>query len=195
MIASGAMRRTIFVLSQRILVLSAFSALMLIDASTLAMAQAAGEGGNSLGFDMAPETSQRVVEDAVKQIPTPMAPGPVKPTWESLEGELQVPDWFRGREVRHLHALWDLLCAGAWQRVVREVPVCGRRRQCLEGARRQRYGAWGSIAVPTARAPGTRNTLVRPTNSATRTSFRCSRRSISMPMRGQRCSRRRARDT
>jgi hypothetical protein len=37
-------------------------------------AQCAGEGGNSLGFDMAPETSQRVVEDAVKQIPTPMAP-------------------------------------------------------------------------------------------------------------------------
>ena len=83
-------------LSQRILVLSAFSALMLIDASTLAMAQAAGEGGNSLGFDMAPETSQRVVEKAVQQIPIPMAPGAVKPTWESLEENYSVPDWFRG---------------------------------------------------------------------------------------------------
>jgi hypothetical protein len=48
--------------------------------STRATAQCAGVGGNSLGFDMAPETSQRVVADAVKQIPTAMAPGPVKPT-------------------------------------------------------------------------------------------------------------------
>jgi alpha-L-fucosidase len=61
-----------------------------------AMAQCAGEGGNSLGFDMAPETSQRVVEEAVKQIPTPMAPGPVKPTWKSLQENYKIPDWFRG---------------------------------------------------------------------------------------------------
>lgn len=59
-------------------------------------AQCAGEGGNSLGFDMAPETSQRIVEAAVKQIPTPMAPGPVKPTWESLTENYQIPDWFKG---------------------------------------------------------------------------------------------------
>jgi alpha-L-fucosidase len=59
-------------------------------------AQAAGEGGNSFGFDMAPETSQRVVEQAVKQIPTPMAPGPVKPTWESLRENYKVPSWFVG---------------------------------------------------------------------------------------------------
>lgn len=58
--------------------------------------QCSGEGGNSLGFDMAPETSQRVVEDAVKQIPTPMAPGPVKPTWDSLKENYKVPSWFRG---------------------------------------------------------------------------------------------------
>jgi hypothetical protein len=58
---------------------------VLIGSSARAAAQSAGEGGNSLGFDMAPETSQRVVEDAVKQIPTPMAPGPVKPTWDSLK--------------------------------------------------------------------------------------------------------------
>ena len=62
----------------------------------IALAQCAGEGGNSLGFDMAPETNQRVVEDAVKQIPTQMAPGPVKPNWESLRTNYKVPDWFRG---------------------------------------------------------------------------------------------------
>ena len=69
---------------------------VLTGAATLATAQCAGEGGNSLGFDMAPETSQRVVEDAVKQIPTTMAPGPVKPTWDSLKENYKVPGWFRG---------------------------------------------------------------------------------------------------
>jgi alpha-L-fucosidase len=69
---------------------------VLTSCSTWAAAQCAGEGGNSLGFDMAPETSQWVVEDAVKQIPTPMAQGPVKPTWDSLKANYKVPDWFRG---------------------------------------------------------------------------------------------------
>ena len=69
---------------------------VLTGCSAQSNAQCAGEAGNSLGFDMAPETSQRVVEDAVKQIPTPMAPGPVKPTWESLQENYKVPDWFRG---------------------------------------------------------------------------------------------------
>lgn len=69
---------------------------VLTSCSMPAVAQCAGEAGNSLGFDMAPETSKRVVEDAVKQIPKPMAPGPVKPTWESLKENYQVPDWFRG---------------------------------------------------------------------------------------------------
>jgi alpha-L-fucosidase len=69
---------------------------VLISSSARANAQCAGEGGNSLGFDMAPETSQRVVETAVKQIPMPMAPGPVKPTWESLNENYEVPSWFRG---------------------------------------------------------------------------------------------------
>lgn len=59
-------------------------------------AQDAGEHGNSLGFDMAPETSERVVKTAVQQIPIPMAPGPVKPTWESLQQNYQVPGWFAG---------------------------------------------------------------------------------------------------
>ena len=68
----------------------------LIGFSRPVIAQCAGEGGNSLGFDMAPETSQRVVEDAVKQIPTSMAPGPVKPTWDSLKANYKVPGWFKG---------------------------------------------------------------------------------------------------
>jgi alpha-L-fucosidase len=69
---------------------------VLTSCPTWVAAQCAGEGGNSLGFDMAPETSQRVVEDAVKQIQPPMAQGPVKPTWESLKANYKVPDWFRG---------------------------------------------------------------------------------------------------
>jgi alpha-L-fucosidase len=64
--------------------------------STKVTAQCAGEAGNSLGFDIAPETSQSVVEDAVKAIPTPMAPGPVKPTWASLKENYKVPSWYRG---------------------------------------------------------------------------------------------------
>lgn len=74
----------------------AIACAVLMNCSAHLTAQCAGEGGNSLGFDMAPETSQRVVEDAVKQIPTPMAPGPVKPTWESLQQNYQVPAWFKG---------------------------------------------------------------------------------------------------
>ncbi len=59
-------------------------------------AQAIGDGGNSMGFDMAPETTIDVVNAAVKQIPTPMAPGPVQPTWESLQKNYKVPTWFIG---------------------------------------------------------------------------------------------------
>jgi alpha-L-fucosidase len=81
-------------LSAILLVVAAMGALAC--SSSLAAAQCAGEGGNSLGFDMAPETSQRVVEEAVKQIPTPMAPGPVKPSWKSLKENYKVPGWFKG---------------------------------------------------------------------------------------------------
>jgi alpha-L-fucosidase len=49
-----------------------------------------------MGFDMAPETNIDVVNAAVKQIPTPMAPGPVQPTWESLKENYTVPAWFIG---------------------------------------------------------------------------------------------------
>jgi len=81
-------------LSASLLVVAAMGALAC--SSSPAAAQCGGEGGNSLGFDMAPETSQHVVEEAVKQIPTPMAPGPVKPSWESLEENYKVPGWFKG---------------------------------------------------------------------------------------------------
>ncbi len=59
-------------------------------------AQDIGDGGNTMGFDMAPETNIDVVNTAVKQIPTPMAPGPVQPTWESLKENYKVPTWFIG---------------------------------------------------------------------------------------------------
>jgi alpha-L-fucosidase len=78
------------------LAISVTVAALLASPSEVLRAQAAGEGGNSFGFDMAPETSQQVVEDAVKQIPTPMAPGPVKSTWESLHENYHVPNWFLG---------------------------------------------------------------------------------------------------
>lgn len=72
------------------------TAAMLTSFSPLLGAQCAGEAGNSLGFDMAPETSQRVVEDSVRQIQIAMAPGLVKPNWESLRENYKVPAWFTG---------------------------------------------------------------------------------------------------
>ena len=85
---------------------------VLINSQILLTAQCAGEGGNSLGFDMAPETSQHVVEDAVKQIPTTIAPGPVKPTWVSLE-ENKAPSWFQGLPGRYYPARTEP-CLGLW---------------------------------------------------------------------------------
>jgi alpha-L-fucosidase len=90
------MRRIALTGRHRFLAIAMTAAALLTGSSERVRAQAAGEGGNSLGFDMAPETSQRVVEKAVKQIPTPMAPGPVKPTWESLKENYHVPNWFVG---------------------------------------------------------------------------------------------------
>jgi len=59
---------------------------------------AIGEAGNTMNFDMAPETTPTVVEAAVKQIHTKVKPaaGPVKPTWESLQANYKVPEWFKG---------------------------------------------------------------------------------------------------
>jgi len=55
-----------------------------------------GEAGNDYGFDMAPETTPRVVEDAVRSINSNSTQGPFKPTWESLKANYQVPEWYRG---------------------------------------------------------------------------------------------------
>ena len=54
------------------------------------------DGGNSTGYDMAPETRLEVVEAAVAQIPSQLPPGPFQPTWDSLKENYQVPQWFIG---------------------------------------------------------------------------------------------------
>jgi alpha-L-fucosidase len=63
---------------------------------TPTLAHEIGEGGNTMGFDMAPETNINVVNAALKQIPTKMAHGPFKPTWDSLKQNYKVPNWFNG---------------------------------------------------------------------------------------------------
>jgi alpha-L-fucosidase len=55
-----------------------------------------GDGGNSMGFDMAPETNIDVVNAAIKKIPNLSAPGPLQPTWQSLQANYKVPSWFVG---------------------------------------------------------------------------------------------------
>jgi alpha-L-fucosidase len=52
------------------------------------------EGGNSQGYDMAPETRLEVVQAAVAAIPSPLPAGPFQPTWESLKANYRVPAWF-----------------------------------------------------------------------------------------------------
>jgi alpha-L-fucosidase len=52
------------------------------------------EGGNATNFDMAPETRLAVVEAAVAAIPSAIPPGPVQPTWASLQENYRVPQWF-----------------------------------------------------------------------------------------------------
>lgn len=54
------------------------------------------EGGNSQGYDMAPETTLKVVEAANAMITTENPPGPFQPTWESVKINYQVPQWFIG---------------------------------------------------------------------------------------------------
>lgn len=54
------------------------------------------EGGNSPGYDMAPETRLEVVEAAVAQIQSKLPPGPFQPTWDSLKANYRVPQWFVG---------------------------------------------------------------------------------------------------
>ena len=51
-------------------------------------------GGNSPGYDMAPETRPEVVEAAVAAIPLKIPDGPFQPTWDSLKANYKVPPWF-----------------------------------------------------------------------------------------------------
>jgi hypothetical protein len=60
------------------------------------LAQEMGEGGNSMGFDMAPETNIDVVNAAMKQTIVKMARGPFEPTWNSLKQNYKVPEWYNG---------------------------------------------------------------------------------------------------
>ena len=52
-------------------------------------------GGNSPGYDMAPETRLDVVQAAVAAIPNSLPAGPVRPSWESLQANYTPPAWFR----------------------------------------------------------------------------------------------------
>lgn len=74
-----------------------------------------GEAGNATGFDMAPETTPAVVQAAVKQIhaKTEPAPGPVKPTWESIQANYKVPEWFKGAKFG-LFMHWGLYSVPAY---------------------------------------------------------------------------------
>lgn len=51
-------------------------------------------GGNSAGFDMAPETNEAVVKASVAAIPVQLPAGPGKPDWDSLKSHYEVPAWF-----------------------------------------------------------------------------------------------------
>jgi alpha-L-fucosidase len=75
---------------------SLLAAILLVGSSLKGPAQDIGEGGNNMGFDMAPETNLAVVEAAMRQIPVQMAPGPFEPSWDSLKQNYKVPDWFIG---------------------------------------------------------------------------------------------------
>jgi len=75
---------------------SLLAAILLVGSSLKGSAQDIGEGGNNMGFDMAPETNLAVVEAAMRQIPVQMAPGPFEPSWDSLKQNYKVPDWFIG---------------------------------------------------------------------------------------------------
>ena len=75
---------------------SLLAAILLVGSSLKGSAQDIGEGGNNMGFDMAPETTLAVVEAAMRQIPVQMAPGPFEPSWDSLKQNYKVPDWFIG---------------------------------------------------------------------------------------------------
>ena len=114
------------------------------------MAQDIGEGGNTMGFDMAPETNINVVNAAMKQIPVKMARGPFKPTWDSLkQNYYKVPQWFSGAKFGIFQPFRYLLSpASLWKRMVREIYVCrwrGQHAKSDEQSRQFRRLAHGQL--------------------------------------------------
>ncbi len=88
----------------RLAVLSSAAALALGD--TLAFAQRGGvaapnpeiaSGGNSgsgPGADMSPRATAAQVSAAVAALPDQIPPGPFQPTWDSLQANYRIPQWF-----------------------------------------------------------------------------------------------------
>ena len=101
---------------------------------TLALAAVAqtnnpmADGGNSTGYDMAPETRLEVVEAAVSQISTKLPPGPFQPTWESLKENYRVPQWFVGAKFG-LFMHWGLYSVPAHHNEWYEKHMYGAERQ------------------------------------------------------------------
>ena len=77
---------------------------------------AIGEAGNSMGFDMAPETNISVVKSAVGLIPAKLKniPGPYKPSWESVKENYKVPQWLIGAKFG-LFMHWGLFSVPAYK--------------------------------------------------------------------------------
>ncbi len=86
------------------------------------------DGGNSTGYDMAPETRLEVVEAAVAQIPTKLPSGPFAPTWDSLKENYQVPQWFAGAKFG-LFMHWGLYSVPAHHNEWYEKHMYGADRQ------------------------------------------------------------------
>jgi alpha-L-fucosidase len=86
------------------------------------------DGGNSDGYDMAPETTLAVVNAAVAQIPTKLPPGPFQPTWDSLKENYKVPSWFVGAKFG-LFMHWGLYSVPAHHNEWYEKHMYGADRQ------------------------------------------------------------------
>ena len=86
------------------------------------------DGGNSQGYDMAPETRLEVVEAAVAQIPTKLPPGPFQPTWDSLKENYRVPQWFVGAKFG-LFMHWGIYSVPAHHNEWYEKHMYGAERQ------------------------------------------------------------------
>ncbi|WP_423004131.1 alpha-L-fucosidase [Undibacterium sp. Ji83W] len=80
---------------RRLLLISSFIAATV--SASIVSARAVDQyasGGNSPGYDMAPETRLEVVEAAVAALPVSNVRGPFQANWDSLKKNYQVPAWF-----------------------------------------------------------------------------------------------------